>query len=142
VLFGLEWAVANGMGRWTIASLAPCKYYVDGAWTDSTDPHGLVWVLDEVSSCTYDCPVGNFCVLSVMDRAKMTLPFTPTRKHPAPPKHRVLDPNKRFMLQVHDADDGFWENFYPEFPAEDLKFLEESQPLSLENLRRVFCSTY
>jgi len=137
-LFGREFAVRKGMSEWTLRSLEPPKYYADGKWVDSTDPRGLVWVLDEVSGCTYDAGDLKFCVLTVYDLVKSRPPFKPSRKHPTPSKFQVPDPDRRFMLQVHDADDGFWDKFYPEFPADDYQFLLDAQPLSLRDLEKVF----
>ena len=137
-LFDRTFAVKNKMSRWTLSSLELPKYHIDGKWVDSTDPKGLVWVLPEVSSCTYDTVDSQFCVLTVYDNTRTRPPWKPSRKHPTPSKFQVVAPERRFMLQVHDADDGFWERFYPEFPTEDLNFLLIAQPLSLEDLRRVF----
>jgi hypothetical protein len=131
-------AVANGMDDWTVRSLEPRKYYVDGKWVDSTDVRCLVWVLPEVSGCTYDHGEDSYCVLTVYDNTKTRPPFKPSRKHPVPNRFQVCDPDRRFTLQVHDADDGYWERFYPGNPIKEVLFLLGAQPLGLGDLRLVF----
>jgi hypothetical protein len=139
-LFGREFAARKGMSEWTLRSLELPKYHIDGKWVDSTDPRGLVWVLDEVSGCTYDAGDMKFCVLTVYDVFKTWPPFEPSRKHPTPSKSQLsfFDPGRRFHLQVHDADDGYWDKYCPEFPADDYQFLLDAQPLSLKDLYKVF----
>lgn len=140
LLFDRLFAVQHQMSNWTLHSLEPPKYYHLGKWVDSHHPRGLVWVLPEVSSCTYDTPDGEyqFCVLTMYDTLQMSRPWRPTRKHPTQRPRDVFDLTRRYMLQVHDADDGFWENFYQDFPGSDYKYLLVNQPLSRENLAKVF----
>lgn len=122
------WAKSRGMSDWTIRSLRSLHYYENGVWAPSPDPRGLVWVTDEVSTCTYDDGEDRYCVLTVMDEFKMR-----------PPKcTRPLDATRQYWMQLHDADDGFYERWYPEFPTDDLNYLLNAQPLQYDDVQLVF----